>query len=77
MSENNSAKKLQFKPNNFSFNTIRQKFSPSKKFSKSKYAKAVLNFAKLNTAAQQREAVTRGRSLLPYRLRYSCRRQNL
>jgi hypothetical protein len=29
-----------------------------------------LKFAKLNTAAQQREAVTRGRSLLPYRLRY-------
>ncbi|MDR1141217.1 MAG: hypothetical protein LBL62_05955 [Planctomycetaceae bacterium] len=35
------------------------------------YAKAVLKFAKLNTVAQQREAVTRGRSLLPYRLRYS------
>ncbi|MDR1291704.1 MAG: hypothetical protein LBK06_10945 [Planctomycetaceae bacterium] len=35
------------------------------------YAKAVLEFAKLNTVAQQREAVTRGRSLLPYRLRYS------
>jgi hypothetical protein len=35
------------------------------------YAKAVLKFAKLNTAAQQREAVTRGRSLLPYRLRYT------
>jgi hypothetical protein len=35
-----------------------------------KYAKAVLKFAKLNTVAQQREAVTRGRSLLPYRLRY-------
>ncbi|MDR1141947.1 MAG: hypothetical protein LBL62_09665 [Planctomycetaceae bacterium] len=34
------------------------------------YAKAVLKFAKLNTVAQQREAVTRGRSLLPYRLRY-------
>jgi hypothetical protein len=34
------------------------------------YAEAVLKFAKLNTAAQQREAVTRGRSLLPYRLRY-------
>ncbi|MDR1290274.1 MAG: hypothetical protein LBK06_03645 [Planctomycetaceae bacterium] len=35
------------------------------------YAKAVLKFAKLNTVAQQREAVIRGRSLLPYRLRYS------
>ncbi|MDR1142464.1 MAG: hypothetical protein LBL62_12290 [Planctomycetaceae bacterium] len=34
-------------------------------------AKAVLKFAKLNTVAQQREAVTRGRSLLPYRLRYN------
>jgi hypothetical protein len=34
------------------------------------YAKAVLKFAKLNTVAQQREAVIRGRSLLPYRLRY-------
>jgi hypothetical protein len=34
------------------------------------YAKAVLKFAKLNTVAQQREAVSRGRSLLPYRLRY-------
>ncbi|MDR1289616.1 MAG: hypothetical protein LBK06_00295 [Planctomycetaceae bacterium] len=36
-----------------------------------KYAKAVLKFAKQNTVAQQREAVTRGRSLLPYRLRYN------
>ncbi|MDR1140901.1 MAG: hypothetical protein LBL62_04345 [Planctomycetaceae bacterium] len=35
------------------------------------YAKAVLKFVKLNTVAQQREAVTRGRSLLPYRLRYN------
>jgi hypothetical protein len=35
------------------------------------YAKAVLKFAKLNTVAQQREAVTPGRSLLPYRLRYN------
>ncbi|MDR1291667.1 MAG: hypothetical protein LBK06_10750 [Planctomycetaceae bacterium] len=34
------------------------------------YAKAVLKSAKRNTVAQQREAVTRGRSLLPYRLRY-------
>ncbi|MDR1290474.1 MAG: hypothetical protein LBK06_04660 [Planctomycetaceae bacterium] len=33
-------------------------------------AEAVLKFAKLNTAAQQREAVVQGRSLLPYRLRY-------
>ncbi|MDR1289817.1 MAG: hypothetical protein LBK06_01300 [Planctomycetaceae bacterium] len=37
------------------------------------YAEAVLKFAKLNTVAQQREAVTRGRSLLPYRLRYKER----
>ncbi|MDR1289775.1 MAG: hypothetical protein LBK06_01090 [Planctomycetaceae bacterium] len=34
------------------------------------YAEAVLQFAKLNTAAQQREAIVQGRSLLPYRLRY-------
>ncbi|MDR1290200.1 MAG: hypothetical protein LBK06_03265, partial [Planctomycetaceae bacterium] len=38
-----------------------------------RYAEAVLKFAKLNTAAQQREAIVQGRSLLPYRLRYnSC-----
>jgi hypothetical protein len=37
---------------------------------RSKYAEAVLKFAKLNTVAQQREAVVQGRSLLPYRLRY-------
>ncbi|MDR1290617.1 MAG: hypothetical protein LBK06_05395 [Planctomycetaceae bacterium] len=36
-----------------------------------RYAEAVLKFAKLNTAAQQREAVVQGRSLLPYRLRYT------
>ncbi|MDR1291364.1 MAG: hypothetical protein LBK06_09185 [Planctomycetaceae bacterium] len=35
------------------------------------YAEAVFKFAKLNTAAQQREAVVQGRSLLPYRLRYT------
>ncbi|MDR1290197.1 MAG: hypothetical protein LBK06_03250 [Planctomycetaceae bacterium] len=35
------------------------------------YAEAVLKFAKLNTVAQQREAVVQGRSLLPYRLRYT------
>ncbi|MDR1140185.1 MAG: hypothetical protein LBL62_00735 [Planctomycetaceae bacterium] len=35
------------------------------------YTQAVLKFTKLITEAQQREAVTRGRSLLPYRLRYS------
>ncbi|MDR1290302.1 MAG: hypothetical protein LBK06_03785 [Planctomycetaceae bacterium] len=35
-----------------------------------RYAKAVLKFAKLNTVAQQREAVAQGRSLSPYRLRY-------
>ncbi|MDR1290759.1 MAG: hypothetical protein LBK06_06125 [Planctomycetaceae bacterium] len=27
-----------------------------------------MKFAKLNTAAQQREAIVQGRSLLPYRL---------
>jgi hypothetical protein len=32
-----------------------------------------LKFAKLNTAAQQREAVVQERSLLPYRLRYTKR----
>ncbi|MDR1140718.1 MAG: hypothetical protein LBL62_03430 [Planctomycetaceae bacterium] len=36
-----------------------------------RYTQAVLKFTKLITEAQQREAVTRGRSLLPYRLRYS------
>jgi hypothetical protein len=40
---------------------------------RNRYAKAVLKFVKLNTVAQQREAVTRGRSLLPYRLRYSMK----
>ncbi|MDR1290987.1 MAG: hypothetical protein LBK06_07295 [Planctomycetaceae bacterium] len=35
------------------------------------YAEAVLKFAKLNTVAQQREAVVQGRSLSPYRLRYN------
>ncbi|MDR1289986.1 MAG: hypothetical protein LBK06_02170 [Planctomycetaceae bacterium] len=40
---------------------------------KTNYAKAVLKFAKLNTVAQQREAVVQGRSLLPYRLRYILR----
>ncbi|MDR1291400.1 MAG: hypothetical protein LBK06_09375 [Planctomycetaceae bacterium] len=35
------------------------------------YAEAVLKFAKLNTAAQQRGAVVQGRSLSPYRLRYN------
>ncbi|MDR1291196.1 MAG: hypothetical protein LBK06_08345 [Planctomycetaceae bacterium] len=37
------------------------------------YAEAVLKFTKLNTAAQQREAVVQGQSLLPYRLRYKKR----
>ncbi|MDR1291170.1 MAG: hypothetical protein LBK06_08215 [Planctomycetaceae bacterium] len=45
------------------------------------YAEAVLKytlkFAKLNTAAQQREAVVQGRSLLPYRLRYIFRSDSL
>ncbi|MDR1477914.1 MAG: hypothetical protein LBJ00_03125 [Planctomycetaceae bacterium] len=35
------------------------------------YTKAVLKFPKLNTQAQQREAVVQGRSLSPYRLRYN------
>jgi hypothetical protein len=42
--------------------------------SRSVYAEAVLKFAKLNTAAQQREAVVQGRSLSPYRLRYSLKK---
>ncbi|MDR1053125.1 MAG: hypothetical protein LBL39_03025, partial [Planctomycetaceae bacterium] len=36
-----------------------------------RYAKAILKFEKLDTQAQQREAVVQGRSLSPYRLRYS------
>ncbi|MDR1479292.1 MAG: hypothetical protein LBJ00_10150 [Planctomycetaceae bacterium] len=35
------------------------------------YTQAVLKFHKLNTQAQQREAVVQGRSLSPYRLRYN------
>ncbi|MDR1480987.1 MAG: hypothetical protein LBJ00_18845 [Planctomycetaceae bacterium] len=35
------------------------------------YTQAVLKFPKLNTQAQQREAVVQGRSLSPYRLRYT------
>ncbi|MDR1479210.1 MAG: hypothetical protein LBJ00_09735 [Planctomycetaceae bacterium] len=35
------------------------------------YTQAVLKFLKLNTQAQQREAVVQGRSLSPYRLRYN------
>ncbi|MDR1480852.1 MAG: hypothetical protein LBJ00_18160 [Planctomycetaceae bacterium] len=34
------------------------------------YTQAVLKFLKLDTQAQQREAVVQGRSLSPYRLRY-------
>ncbi|MDR1477800.1 MAG: hypothetical protein LBJ00_02545 [Planctomycetaceae bacterium] len=34
------------------------------------YTEATLKFQKLNTQAQQREAVVQGRSLSPYRLRY-------
>ncbi|MDR1141535.1 MAG: hypothetical protein LBL62_07570 [Planctomycetaceae bacterium] len=37
------------------------------------YAEAVLKFEKLDTQAQQREAVVQGRSLSPYRLRYIYR----
>ncbi|MDR1480824.1 MAG: hypothetical protein LBJ00_18005 [Planctomycetaceae bacterium] len=36
------------------------------------YTQAVLKFLKLDTQAQQREAVVQGRSLSPYRLRYTC-----
>ncbi|MDR1477345.1 MAG: hypothetical protein LBJ00_00205 [Planctomycetaceae bacterium] len=35
------------------------------------YTEATLKFLKLNTQAQQREAVVQGRSLSPYRLRYT------
>ncbi|MDR1291626.1 MAG: hypothetical protein LBK06_10535 [Planctomycetaceae bacterium] len=35
------------------------------------YAEAVLKSKKLDTQAQQRGAFVRGRSLLPYRLRYN------
>ncbi|MDR1480215.1 MAG: hypothetical protein LBJ00_14865 [Planctomycetaceae bacterium] len=35
------------------------------------YTQATLKFLKLNTQAQQREAVVQGRSLSPYRLRYN------
>ncbi|MDR1289799.1 MAG: hypothetical protein LBK06_01210 [Planctomycetaceae bacterium] len=35
------------------------------------YAEAVLKFGKLNTQAQQRGAIVQGRSLPPYRLRYT------
>jgi hypothetical protein len=37
-----------------------------------RYTQAILKFLKLNTQAQQREAVVQGRSLSPYRLRYKC-----
>jgi IS5 family transposase len=39
-----------------------------------RYTQAVLKFTKLITETQQREAVTRGRSLLPYRRRYTRER---
>ncbi|MDR1479559.1 MAG: hypothetical protein LBJ00_11525 [Planctomycetaceae bacterium] len=35
-----------------------------------RYTEATLKFLKLNTQAQQREAVVQGRSLSPYRLRH-------
>ncbi|MDR1480545.1 MAG: hypothetical protein LBJ00_16560 [Planctomycetaceae bacterium] len=41
------------------------------------YTEATLKFLKLNTQAQQREAVVQGRSLSPYRLRYSSSDKNL
>ncbi|MDR1480130.1 MAG: hypothetical protein LBJ00_14435 [Planctomycetaceae bacterium] len=40
-------------------------------FNKRFYTQAVLKFLKLNTQAQQREAIVQGRSLSPYRLRYN------
>ncbi|MDR1480967.1 MAG: hypothetical protein LBJ00_18745 [Planctomycetaceae bacterium] len=39
------------------------------------YTEAVLKFPKLDTQTQQREAVVRGRSLSPYRLRYKYQTQ--
>jgi hypothetical protein len=36
------------------------------------YTEATLTFLKLNTQAQQREAIVQGRSLSPYRLRYKA-----
>ncbi|MDR1140344.1 MAG: hypothetical protein LBL62_01540, partial [Planctomycetaceae bacterium] len=41
-----------------------------------RYTQAVLKFTKLITEAQQREAVTQGRSLLPYRLRYKINKKS-
>ncbi|MDR1477703.1 MAG: shikimate dehydrogenase [Planctomycetaceae bacterium] len=40
------------------------------------YTEATLKFLKLNTQAQQREAVVQGRSLSPYRLRYKVEKHN-
>ncbi|MDR1477854.1 MAG: hypothetical protein LBJ00_02820 [Planctomycetaceae bacterium] len=40
------------------------------------YAEATLKFLKLNTQAQQREAVVQGRSLSPYQLRYDNKSYN-
>ncbi|MDR1480448.1 MAG: hypothetical protein LBJ00_16055 [Planctomycetaceae bacterium] len=37
------------------------------------YTEATLKFLKLNTQTQQREAVVQGRSLSPYRLRYTLK----
>ncbi|MDR1479602.1 MAG: hypothetical protein LBJ00_11745 [Planctomycetaceae bacterium] len=37
------------------------------------YTQAVLKFTKLDTQAQQREAIAQGRSLSPYRLRYKIK----
>ncbi|MDR1478589.1 MAG: hypothetical protein LBJ00_06570 [Planctomycetaceae bacterium] len=37
------------------------------------YTQAVLKFLKRNTQTQQREAVVQGRSLSPYRLRYTAK----
>ncbi|MDR1480487.1 MAG: hypothetical protein LBJ00_16265 [Planctomycetaceae bacterium] len=41
------------------------------------YTEATLKFLKLNTQAQQREAIVQGRSLSPYRLRYIFERYDL
>jgi hypothetical protein len=40
------------------------------------YAEAVLKVEKLNTQAQQRGAIVQGRSLSPYRLRYTSHFQH-
>ncbi|MDR1480931.1 MAG: hypothetical protein LBJ00_18555 [Planctomycetaceae bacterium] len=46
-------------------------FIDGKALPKNEYTEATLKSLKLNTQAQQREAVVQGRSLSPYRLRYN------